>query len=49
MYDVSVSSEAAAETYFLTYGLLTSSRSYSVAKSPEPKPCNEEIKEKNTK
>ena len=41
-----VSSEAAAETYFVTYRLLTSSMSYSEGESPEPKACNEQIKEK---
>jgi hypothetical protein len=46
MRDGSVSSEAAAKTYFATYRLLTSSRSYSEGESPEPKPCNEQIKEK---
>ena len=41
-----VSSEAAAESYLVTYRLLTSSRSYREGESPEPKPCNEQIKEK---
>jgi len=41
-----VSSEVAAETYVVTYWLLTSSRSNSEGETPEVKPCNEQIEEK---
>jgi len=45
MRDCSVSFEAAIQTYIVTYRLLTSSMSYPESESPEPKPCNEQIKE----